>query len=190
LARQRLRNALELSRKSGDASQTEQIEMMLIGCDVALGNSNEVLRAGRRMLERVSSAFPGFNRVVTENFVAAALVQLGELAKAESMFRAALPRIRRAVGTTRTTLCYFAFLLARQGRCADAARLLGAVDALRPSGAAVLAPPNRACRERAAEIAAQALEAREFERLKAEGGMLSEEEAVALAIDDGEKKIN
>jgi len=187
LARERLRAALELVEESGDASLAEQIEMMLIGCDVALGNSEEVLRAGREMLERVSSSFPGFNRVVTENFVAAALVQLGQLANAETMLRAALPRMRRAVGTARTTLCYFSFLLARQGRCSDAARLLGSVDALRPPGAAVLAPPNRACYQNAAEIAERAFGAIEFERLKAEGGKLSEEEAVALAIHNGNK---
>jgi tetratricopeptide (TPR) repeat protein len=181
-ARLRLRAALEVSRDAGDASQTEWIEMMVVGCDVALHNSCDALRAGREMLARASPPIRGFNRVVTENFVSAALMQMGNLAEAESTLRAAVPRVRRALGTARTTLCYVSLLLARQGRGADAARLLGAVDALRPSGAAILAPPNRACYEDAATIVAQTLGVEEFERLKAEGRVLSEDEAIALGL--------
>jgi hypothetical protein len=184
-ARRRLCAALELSRDGGDASQTEWIEMMVVGCDVALRNSSDALRAGREMLARVSPPIRGFNRAVTENFVSAALAQIGELAEAESSLRAALPRVRRALGTARTTLCYLAFLLARQGRCADAARLLGAIDGLRPPGAAILAPPNRASYDDAAALAEQALGAGRFDRLKGEGRRLSEDEAVALAFADG-----
>ena len=106
--------------------------MMLVGCDVALRNSHDALRVGRETLERANPPIRGFNRAVLENFVSAALVQIGELAEAESSLRAALPHTRHALGTARTTLCYVSFLLARQGRCADAAQLLGAVDALRP----------------------------------------------------------
>ncbi len=188
-ARRRLRATLELSRDASDASQTEWIEMMIVGCDVGLRNSREAVRAGREMLARADPPIRGFNRAVTENFVAAALAQTGELDEAESSLRAALPRVKRALGTVRTALCYVSFLLARQGRYADAARLLGAVDGLRPSGAAILAPPNRACYDDAAAIASQALGVHEFERLKSEGGRLSEDEAVALAFPDGESVI-
>ena len=181
-ARRRLVAALELSRDGGEASQTEWIEMMVVGCDVALRNSHDALRGGREMLERADPPMRGFNRVVTENFVCAALVQIGELARAEAALRAALPRIRRALGAARTTLCYVSFLLARQGRCADAARLLGAIDALRPAGAAILAPPNRISYDDAATIAVRALGVGEFERLKTEGRLLSEDDAVRLAF--------
>lgn len=163
--------------------------MMIVGCDVGLRNSREAVRAGREMLARADPPIRGFNRAVTENFVAAALAQTGELDEAELSLRAALPRVKRALGTVRTALCYVSFLLARQGRYADAARLLGAVDGLRPSGAAILAPPNRACYDDAAAIASQALGVHEFERLKSEGGRLSEDEAVALAFPDGESVI-
>ena len=189
-ARRRLRTALDLSSDSGDASQTEWIEMMLVGCDVALRNSHDALRVGRETLERANPPIRGFNRAVLENFVSAALVQIGELAEAESSLRAALPHTRHALGTARTTLCYVSFLLARQGRCADAAQLLGAVDALRPPGAAILAPPNRVCYDDAAAIAARSLGSTEFARLKAEGRMLSEEAAVALAFADGQDDAN
>jgi predicted ATPase/DNA-binding winged helix-turn-helix (wHTH) protein len=181
-ARGRLCRALELSREGGEASQTEWIEMMIVGCDVAMRNWRGALRMGREMLARSHPPMSGFNRVVTENFVIASLIQKGELEEAETAFRAALPRVRDALGSARTTLCYVAFLAARQGRCADAARLLGAIDGLRPPGAAILAPPNQACYDDAAAIALGTLEADEFGRLKGEGRALSESEAMALAF--------
>jgi hypothetical protein len=75
-----------------------------------------------------------------------------------------------------------ALLKARQGRHSDAARLIGAVEGLRPPGAAILAPPNRRCQDDAVDIALTALGSEEFERAKAQGRLLSEEEAVALAF--------
>lgn len=183
-ARRRLRAALDLSRGDGDASQTEWIEMMLVGCDVASRNSCDVLHASAAMLDRDSPPMGGFNRAVVESFRGAALVQMGELENAGALFQAAFPRIRRALGTAHTTLCHFAFLLARRGRYADAARLLGAVEALHPAGAAILAPPNRASYDEAAVIVEEALDAAELARLMAEGSMLSEDEAVAVMFAD------
>jgi predicted ATPase len=183
-ARSGLRAALELCSGDGrDAAQTEQIELVLLGCDVASRNSYDAVNSGREMLERKNPPIRGFNRAVTESFWIAALIQIGELAHAEASLRAALPRIRRALGTARTTLCHAAFLLARQGRCADSARILGAIDALRPPDSVILAPPNRASYDDAEMIASRALGTTEFERLKTEGYMLSEDEAVALGVE-------
>ena len=120
--------------------------------------------------------------MVAENFVNAALLQIGEVAEAEASLRAALPGIRNALGSARTSLCYVALLMARQGRHWDAARLIGAVEGLRPPGAAILAPPNRTCQDDAVDIALAALGSEEFEQAKAQGRLLSEEEAVALAF--------
>jgi len=184
-ARQRLRAALELSRGiGGDASHAEQIELLLLGCDVASRNSYEAVRAGREMLERVSPPVRGFNRAIAESFWIAALIQIGELAKAELSLRAAFPKIRRALGTARTTLCHVSYLLARQGRSGDAARLLGAIDALRPRGSAILAPPNRASYDDATALSLQAVGAYEFELIKIEGSKLTEDEAVLLGFPD------
>jgi predicted ATPase/DNA-binding winged helix-turn-helix (wHTH) protein len=180
-ARQLLLGAIELSRGHDNvAIQTEQMELVLLGCDVAARRSYDAIRAGRDMLERTNPRIRGFNRVIVEGLWIAALIQIGELAKADASLREAFPRIRRALGTGRTTLCYVSFLLARQGRCADAARLLGAIDALRPVGSPILAPPNRSAYEDAETVAVQLLGTSEFERLKAEGRNLSENEAVML----------
>jgi hypothetical protein len=176
--------ALELGRRAGDPSQTEWIELMIVACDVGARNSHAASRAGREMLARRNPPIRGFNRVVTENFVNAALLQIGEVAEAEASLRAALPRIRHALGSVRTSLCYVALLMAGQDRHADAARLIGAVEGLRPPGAAILAPPNRACHEDAGGIALTALGPEAFERTRAEGRLLSEDEAISLAFSD------
>jgi predicted ATPase/DNA-binding winged helix-turn-helix (wHTH) protein len=184
-ARRLLLAAIELSRGHDNvAIQTEQMELVLLGCDVAARRSYDAVRAGRDMLERANPRIRGFNRVIVEGLWIAALIQIGELAKADSSLREAFPRIRRALGTGRTTLCYVSFLLARQGRCADATRLLGAIDALRPVGSPILAPPNRSAYEDSKTIAVEALGRSEFERLKAEGLNLSEDEAVMLWLPD------
>jgi hypothetical protein len=85
-------------------------------------------------------------------------------------------------GTVRTTLCYIAHLVASLGRFEDASRLLGAVDGLRPPGAGILAPPNRAAYDDAAALAAAAIGSDRFERLITEGRTLSEEAAVRLVF--------
>ena len=182
-ARSNLVRALELSRnEGGDALHAEQIEMLIVGCDVSLRHGHEALRAADELLERRNPPIRGSIRAVTESFRCIALARTGELAAAHSSFRAALPRIRRALGTVRTTLCHVAYIRAQQGRCDDAARLLGAVDALRAPGVTILAPPNSASYNDAKAVAAQKLGAGEFERLYTEGRALSEDEAVALGF--------
>jgi hypothetical protein len=188
-ARQNFHRALELSLgDGGDAYHAEQIELFLLGCDLASHNSYDVVRIANEMLERTSPPIRGTIRAITESFRCAALAQIGELAKADSLLRAALPRITRTLGTARTNLCHVSFIRARQGRCEDAARLLGAVDALRPLGSAILAPPNRASYDDAAAIVTQALGTSELERLKAEGRMLNEGEAVSLAFPESKEE--
>jgi predicted ATPase/DNA-binding winged helix-turn-helix (wHTH) protein len=182
-ARARLIEALELnSGDDGDTAQREQIELLLLGCDLVLRRSFDVVRSGRDMLERERPPLRGFNRAVTQCFVVAALAQIGELTKAESALRAALPQVRRALGTARTTLCYIAFLAAQQGRHVEAAQLVGAIDALQPPGSMILAPPNRACLEEASALALEALGESAFHRLVQEGRALSEDSAVALGL--------
>jgi hypothetical protein len=182
-ARVRLAKAMELnSGEGGDPIQREQIELVLLGCDLALGRCFDVVRSGREVLEQEPPRVTGFSRAVTQCFVVVALARIGELTKAEAALRAAVPQMRRAVGTARTTLCYIAYLLAQQGRHADAARLVGAADALTPPGSMILPPPIRACREDAAALALEALGEVEFRRLALEGSGLSEDEAVTLGL--------
>jgi predicted ATPase/DNA-binding winged helix-turn-helix (wHTH) protein len=177
------RKALRLSMgNGGDASYTEVLEMLLLGCDVALHNSYDVIRVSREMLERTNPPVRGVVRTLTESFRIAALVQIGELDEAEIALVSALPRIRRALGTVRTTLCHIASLRAQQGRYADAAALLGAVDALRPVGVPILAPPNRASYEDAVAIITKTLDGAEFDRQRARGRTLTENEAIAMAF--------
>jgi hypothetical protein len=66
---------------------------------------------------------------------------------------------------------------------ATAARLVGAVEGLRPPGAMNIAPPNKASYQEATALATTALGSEKFESLRREGFLLSENEAIALALD-------
>jgi hypothetical protein len=92
-----------------------------------------------------------------ESFRCAALLQMNENDEAERSLRAALPQLKRALGSLHTTCCHLAFLAARPGRFADAARLVGAVEGLRPPGAMHIAPPNRVSYDEATSLATAAL---------------------------------
>jgi len=185
-AREQLLRALELNRGAdGDAYLGEQLTMLLLGCEVTLQISDVALPHADALLARNRPPITGATRAIIESFRVAALAQSGDLERAEASLRDALPRFRQAFGTLRTILCHVAYLLARQGRWEDTARILGAVDALRRPGAPILSPPNRASYEGAAVLAAQVLGEGEFERLKAAGGALSEAQAIALALPDG-----
>ena len=181
-ARRRLHLALEMNNNGGEASQSELIEMMLVGCDVALRDSDEAIQNGHKLLFRNKQTLSSFNFVVIETFICAALMQRGEIAAAEIKLRAALPKVKQALGSARTTLCYLAHLCALQERYFEASRLLGAVEGLRLPGSAILAPPNRASLVDAESIAVKALGIEAVEELKKEGRALSEDQAVALGF--------
>jgi predicted ATPase/DNA-binding winged helix-turn-helix (wHTH) protein len=128
-ARIGISKALDLNRgENEDPAYTEQLEMMLVACDVGSGRSEDALRGSRALLEQRTPPIRGAIRAFAESYLSASLAQLGMLDEADSVLRAALPRITRAVGTARTALCHFAFIRALQGRVETAARLLGAVD--------------------------------------------------------------
>jgi predicted ATPase/DNA-binding winged helix-turn-helix (wHTH) protein len=184
-AREQLLRALELNRGAGgDAYLGEQLTMLLLGCEVTLQISDVALGHADDLLARNRPPITGATRAIVEGFRVVALAQIGDLERAEASLRDALPRFRQAFGTLRTILCHVAFLLVRQGRLEDAARILGAVDGLRRPGAPILSPPNQASYDRATVLAAQALGEGEFERLKATGAVLNEAQAIALALPD------
>ena len=183
-ARRRLVQMLDAARAPGaETGQANLVEMLIVGCDVALRNAPEALRASATALQRANPPVRGFHRAVMESFRCAALLQMNENDEAERSLRAALPHLKRALGSLHTTCCHLAFLAARQGRFADAARLLGAVEGLRPPGAMNIAPPNEASYQEATTLATTALSSEKFENLKREGYLLSETEAIALAFD-------
>jgi hypothetical protein len=175
---------LDAARAPGaETGQANLIETLIVGCDVALRNAPEALRASETALQRVNPPVRGFCRALMESFRCAALLQINESDEAQRSLRAALPQLKRVLGSLHTTCCHLAYLAARQGRFADAARLLGAVEGLRPPGAMNIAPPNKASYQEATALAMAALGSEKFESLRREGLLLSELEAVALAFD-------
>jgi predicted ATPase/DNA-binding winged helix-turn-helix (wHTH) protein len=189
-ARRRLVRMLDAARAPGaETGQANLIETLIVGCDVALRNAPEALRASESALQRANPPVRGFCRALLESFRCAALLQMNESNEAERSLRAALPQLKRALGSLHTTCCHLAYLAARQGRFADAARLVGAVEGLRPPGAMNIAPPNRVSCDEATSLATAALGSKKFENLKREGLLLSELEAVALAF-DGDRTLS
>jgi predicted ATPase/DNA-binding winged helix-turn-helix (wHTH) protein len=183
-ARRRLVQMLDAARAPGaETGQANLVEMLIVGCDVALRDAPEALRASESALRRANPPLRGFHRALMESFRCAALLQMNENDEAERSLRAALPQLKRALGSLHTTCCHLAFLAARRGRFADAARLVGAVEGLRPPGAMNIAPPNRASYQAATALATTALGSEKFENLRREGHLLSEDQAIAVAFD-------
>jgi predicted ATPase/DNA-binding winged helix-turn-helix (wHTH) protein len=183
-ARRRLVGMLDAARAPGaETGQANLVEALIVGCDVALRHAPEAVQASEAALARTHPPVRGFCRALMESFRCAALLQMNQTEEAARSLRAALPQLKRVLGSLHTTCCHLAFLAARQGRFADAARLAGAVEGLRPPGAMNIAPPNQASLDEATSLATAALGAEQFERFRREGQSLSETEAVALAFE-------
>ena len=182
-ARARLSRNLGMAREPGaETGQANLMEALIVGCDVALRNAREALQGSEAALQRTDPPMNGFCRALMESFRCAALLQMNCNDEAERSLRAALPQLKRVLGSLHTTCCHLAFLAARQGRFADAARLVGAVEGLRPPGSMNIAPPNQASQDEATSLATAALGAETFESFRSDGRLLSEAQAVLLAL--------
>jgi len=181
--RKHLRAAIEFfSRDSGDAFFAMQGGVLLLICDFAQRRFQAVARACADSLSKVGARLPGLGKVYLTTLMGGALAQCGDLDGAEAALRTALPMVKRAGQYVHGALNHVAFLVARQGRIPDAARLIGYIDAAQTPELVVKHPAWRLSYDDAIAIVAPALGASEFERLRREGGTLTEDEAVALAL--------
>jgi hypothetical protein len=115
-------------------------------------------------------------------WMGAALAALGELEEAEVAMRAALPRLKAGLGSAHMPLNYVAYLLARQGRVEDGARLIGYIDGSRTGQSILASAARRRAYDSALAIIDPILGAEQLDRLRAEGRSLTEDEAIALAF--------
>jgi hypothetical protein len=171
--------AYELNRApGGNASFAEWNEVLLLGCESALRNFDKAAGAGAGLLAKVSSLGSGVIRPFVAMILADAQAHLGDLGGAEAVFRAALPSYKHAAGTVYGPLHHLAFLLARQGRLEDAAKLIGFVDQPQDAEMAIRHPGQQMSFDDALDIVSPKLGAEKFRRLRAEGATLSEERAL------------
>jgi predicted ATPase/DNA-binding winged helix-turn-helix (wHTH) protein len=169
-------------REGGDAGYGAEAEMGFVLVAFSMRKFAEAASAAVEWLRRPTASVIGYHRAVVAVTLAAALAGVGDLAASESTFRQALTGIKRATGTVHWVLNHLAFLIARQGRVEDAARLVGYIDNSRTDEMIVQSPSQRTSYDEAVRIASSALSKDEFKRLKAAGARLSEDEAAALAL--------
>jgi predicted ATPase len=190
-ARRHLLKALEnLRRDDGDVFFAATCQMELLLARYALRDFAGVVCAGRELLRQPASV-AGHIQAIVSITLGAALVGVGELAQAESTLRAALPPVKRTTGTVSWALNHLAFLVARQGRIEEAARLIGFIDGSRTGQSIIQSPSQRCSYDEAMAIVGSVLGDSALEQLKAEGRLLSEDQATALALsEENEADIN
>jgi predicted ATPase/DNA-binding winged helix-turn-helix (wHTH) protein len=164
---------------AGDGYFLQQSELLSIAVENTLGNFEAAAERARDLLGRSGAVFGARDRAFTLLFQGAALTSLGRLEEAEESLRAAVPQVRRAWNSAASALLYAAYLLARQQRTKDAARILGYIEGART--AVVLPSAHRLC-DAANAVVAAALDGKELERLRAEGRQLTADDAIALAF--------
>lgn len=165
-----------------DDPYLESAEVMLIASELCLRNSRAVIAAADEFLSRPSLSARGFNLALVRSFRAVALIQLGELDRGEAEVRAGLKPLWLALGSTYPVLCHVAYLAARRGNVAVAARLVGAVEALHPQDAMPLPPSFRITRNDAAALAREALGEALYAEEQAAGRTLTLEGAFAMSL--------
>jgi predicted ATPase/DNA-binding winged helix-turn-helix (wHTH) protein len=173
---------LELSRRAGERYMEDIAELMLLMSDYALGNFGNAVRRGREYLQRQSPREGAWRLSIIMATLGAALTGLGRLEEAEARLREALPRLKHATGSASWAVNHVCFLLARQARLEDAARLIGYIDTPHRAQTIVQSPSQRRSYDEAVAILRTALDSCRFEQLRAAGSGFTEDEAIALAF--------
>jgi predicted ATPase/DNA-binding winged helix-turn-helix (wHTH) protein len=173
----------ELSRRAGGDGYVEEVnEHGLVLVDYTRRDFEAAAGRGSRILARPSMRLGAAKHGVVLILVGAALTGIGRIEEAEAMLRMAVPRVRRATGSASWTFNHVTFLVARQGRIEDAARLIGYVDASRTDQTIVQSPAQRRSYDEALAILATTLDSCNLELLRAAGRELTEDEATTLAF--------
>ncbi len=182
--RRRFAAALEILRGSvaENDAYLESVWTLLIAADLCLRNAREVIVAADEFLSRPRLPTRAFNQAIVGSYRAVARIQVGELDRGEAELRAGLEPLSLALGSAYPALCHVAYLAARRNRPAIAARLLGAVEALRPHDAMPLAPSFRVTRDDATRLAQEALGEARYDEEQAVGRELTLESALGLGL--------
>jgi predicted ATPase/DNA-binding winged helix-turn-helix (wHTH) protein len=187
-ARTHFQAALDLYRRDdGDAFYAMQAWMNVVRCEYDIGDFDALERGCRAYLAHAAESGGPRHAIATFSvhvtyYLGVSQARRGDLIGAEQTLRAALPRLRRAWGIASWTFGPVAFLLARQGRFADAARLLGWMEASRVPGMVASSHGHQQAQADTAALLARALDAQHLSDLKAEGARLTEDSALSLAF--------
>jgi hypothetical protein len=104
------------------------------------------------------------------------------LDEAAEMLHDSVLRLKRSIRSVSWLFSHIAFLVARQGRFNDAARLIGFVDHTRSTAGSVWTPHFQLSYEMAIELVQGGLSEAEFGTLRSVGRELTEEIATEVAF--------
>ncbi len=180
----RLRQAVEKFRAGASEESFEHAfaNIMIVHCHYTSREFEAAMKLGLETLEHPLVRSSPWIRSFLQPAVATALTGLGRLDEAGEMMRDAVLRLRRSTGSASWLFSHVSYLVARQGRLADAARLIGFVDQARSVEGSVWAPHLQLSYELAIELARGGISEPEFSALRSEGRELTEEIAVHVAF--------
>jgi len=164
-----------------EGSDTASAMGSLIDVELQCGHTQEAVRLGERMLERVAGTRDKVGYTCVGGNLASALLALGNTERARALLQTVWPS---ALQTNLHVLCsdYLGLLAALEGRPRTAARLAGYADAVYAVRDILRQPGEAAARERNGALARDALDDAPFERLLAEGRELRDEQIAPLAF--------
>jgi predicted ATPase/DNA-binding winged helix-turn-helix (wHTH) protein len=181
-ARSHLVAYLNLSRQARSASDELSALNLLAELDVASGHADRAVETLREPISRLRASTTRYDDGLPFRNYATALMEAGQLQEADSVFREALPRIRRNWGSAAFVLHDAASLLARRGQIEDAARVSAYAESVY---AAMGRRPRRVAQQNQERLHALLSTQRSAEalvQLSNEGRSLTDDQACALAF--------
>jgi predicted ATPase/DNA-binding winged helix-turn-helix (wHTH) protein len=180
------RRALELCRMAGKASVNTQANV----CNMELmtGDAAAAAKTGRSLVATLAGRRSEDELAVARVNLAAAYLALKATGDAREQLLAVMPlasQLRRDAPYCHLAwVDYVVLLAALEGRCEDAAELLGASDGFYRDASAVREPNEAAACDHACALALEALGATAFEALRARGRAQADLVVANLAFGD------
>jgi tetratricopeptide (TPR) repeat protein len=182
-ARTHYEKGLSLYRSAGLERDAAQICGTLADTTWALGELDAAATGFREAIGLMRGSNKGTKLILGANLtnLAGVLIERGDFDEALSAAREGL-ELRKTAGYAWGALDHLALRAALVGRCADAARLTGYVDAAFSARGVVREPNEARARARLDRLLHEQLDATERAQLIAEGATLTEEDACRLAL--------
>lgn len=182
-ARMHYEKSLSLFRSAGSERLAVEILGSLADTNWALGELDAAVAGFRETiaLMRGSNMSTNITLGVTLTNLAGVLVEGGEFDEALTAAREGL-ELRKAVGDISGALDHLALRAALVGRCKDAARLVGFIDAVFESRGIVRQVNEARARARLDRLLHDRLDANERAALMAQGATMTEHDACRLAL--------
>ena len=182
-AREHYEKGLSIYRSAGLEDDATQLCGALADTNWALGALDAAVTGFREVIEMMRRSNRASDLVLGVNLtnLAGVLIERGDLDEALSAAREGL-ELRRASGYAWGALDHFALRAALVGRCADAARLAGYVDAAFATKGVVHQANEARARARLDHVLADRLDDKQRAVLMAEGATMTEEDAFRLAL--------